>query len=602
MDVGAEYLQSELKHVELLIVTTTETERDALLSRMKPLTDRKEIIEGSVKHITYRIGIFGNYRAAHVESTMGSLGRDGSTLTVSDAIREVSRRAVLMLGIAFGVNRKKQRIGDVIVAETVAPYELAKVSVAVTPRGQALPCGKTLSERFRSRRRDWKRNRTRSAVEVHQRLLVSGEKLIDDRVFRDKLVEQFPTAVGGEMEGAGAYASAEREGVEIILVKSICDWADGHKNDRAQSFSAQMAVDLAWHVLAKQDVLAQLGARGAESTESRTRIAVESYSDRGIPPGAASSAGADIGGSDRGARFDRAVEQLYEDGLPRQLGAARRLKQIVSESSAFYWPVMETISSYIRYKYAVKKGLAVYRIAGGTSRHRDQLVQELLDMMGRVPRPADSGSQILDLSQVDLLNSDLSHADLRRANLSKSRMAGTCLVEARLNQADLQGCKLEKANLEGATLTGANLHSAELPEAKMFRADATAANLSMAIMRLAFLQQARLRSAKLVGAFLWGADIDSADLREANLEGAGFENAKMSGVNLVGADLRGIQGWESIVDIKFTNIFGVRNPPESFVDWALENGALEMESTADWRKAVVDATGRQESELFPFDD
>ena len=49
--------------------------------------------------------------------------------------------------------------------------------------------------------------------------------------------------------------------MEIILVKAICDWADGDKNDRAQQFAADVAVDACHHLLSKSDVLEALQAK-----------------------------------------------------------------------------------------------------------------------------------------------------------------------------------------------------------------------------------------------------------------------------------------------------------------------------------------------------
>ena len=50
-----------------------------------------------------------------------------------------------------------------------------------------------------------------------------------DDVFLSNLKTPYPNAIGGEMEGTGAYGAAERRSVPILLVKGICDWADGHK-------------------------------------------------------------------------------------------------------------------------------------------------------------------------------------------------------------------------------------------------------------------------------------------------------------------------------------------------------------------------------------
>lgn len=259
--VSAAELAKHRNAIDLAILTTTTIEREAVLSIFKPLPGEERILEGSMSSGTYRLGSFGCYRAVHFESSMGTQSRDGALLTVSEAISEWQPKATIVIGIAFGINRKKQRLGDVLIADSVAPYELQRVGDKGTiHRGQPIPCGTVLSERFRSRRTDWQKRQSGRHVHVFQGLLLSGEKLIDNKEFRDELLTGYPTALGGEMEGIGAYAAAQRHSKEIILVKSICDWADGHKNDRAQAFASFTAVSLAYHVLSKPGVLEALSA------------------------------------------------------------------------------------------------------------------------------------------------------------------------------------------------------------------------------------------------------------------------------------------------------------------------------------------------------
>ena len=38
-----------------------------------------------------------------------------------------------------------------------------------------------------------------------------------------------PEARGGEMEAAGLYTAASERNIDWIVVKGICDWADGEK-------------------------------------------------------------------------------------------------------------------------------------------------------------------------------------------------------------------------------------------------------------------------------------------------------------------------------------------------------------------------------------
>ena len=85
--------------------------------------------------------------------------------------------------------------------------------------------------------------------------VLSGEKLIDDPDFKRDLLKRYPSAVGGDMEGAGLYAAAARGGTAWILVKGICDWADGRKTSKHQPLAAAAATSLVLRVLSQRTVL-----------------------------------------------------------------------------------------------------------------------------------------------------------------------------------------------------------------------------------------------------------------------------------------------------------------------------------------------------------
>jgi nucleoside phosphorylase len=94
-----------------------------------------------------------------------------------------------------------------------------------------------------------------SPCALHFGPILSGEKLVDNGNFKKSLFTEFPTAIGGEMEGAGLAAAAERSRHDWIVVKGICDWADGQKSKQHQGFAAASAVSLVRHVLSQPSVL-----------------------------------------------------------------------------------------------------------------------------------------------------------------------------------------------------------------------------------------------------------------------------------------------------------------------------------------------------------
>ncbi len=165
-----------------------------------------------------------------VQSEMGSGGPSGATLTIEEGIRLLNPSAVIMVGIAFGISEGKQHIGDILVSKQLIPYDLQRVGInsnneyEIFLRDDRPSASHRMLQRFRAGANYW---RTPPTVEFGS--LLSGAKLIDNQDFRDQLLRLAPEAIGGEMEGSGLYAAAHRKKVDWIVIKAICDWADGNK-------------------------------------------------------------------------------------------------------------------------------------------------------------------------------------------------------------------------------------------------------------------------------------------------------------------------------------------------------------------------------------
>lgn len=240
-----------------------------------------------------------------------------------------------------------------------------------------------------------------------------------------------------------------------------------------------------------------------------------------------------------------------------------------------------------------------------------------------------------------LVNADLRNADLRGAFLSKAQLSGAKLDAicgrhlvlgggilggaiadgasfqfSDLTGANLWGVSLREADFLGAILDGALLSDADLSDASLSSARLNDASLRNATLTGALLNFAELRGADLSGASLdsanlWAADLAGADLGcmyillgewvveedcvdlvgaqlgHANLKGASLEGADLLGATLEAADLRfadlaSVKNWSGIESVSEANIFGVKNPPEGFVEWAIGNGAVLIEDEGEW--------------------
>jgi nucleoside phosphorylase len=252
------------KQVKLVVLTATKKETDELVRLLSPLPGYKSIALAYNGANTFHIGMLGCYGTAHVQCAMGSIGRDASILTASESIRFWRAKAVIMAGLAFGMKSAVRSIGDVLVSSTIAPYEPAREGETSTQRGVIVEAGPVLLDRFRNHR-GWKYpiGQDRQS-EIHVGQVLSGEKLVDNSEFLLHLQNTFPNAIGGEMEGAGLYAAAARAKIEWIVVKAICDWADGTKNKEFQTLAASASCSFCKSVLSDPYSLAAIGIQAVQ--------------------------------------------------------------------------------------------------------------------------------------------------------------------------------------------------------------------------------------------------------------------------------------------------------------------------------------------------
>lgn len=252
------------RHINMLLVTVTKIETAALHNLLQPLPENKKILRISKDALTYYIGVLGNYRVCHVACKMGSVAAAGSLATTKQAIGDWNPKAIIMMGIAFGNGGEDQKIGDVLLSEHVLQYQSEKVTKTGDKqnRGGKPHCGATLLNIFESYHDDWHHSIAESVYStVLTGDLLSGEQLIDNKEHRDELLTRFPTAIGGEMEGIGLANAAGAKSKEWLVVKGICDFADGNKGEdktRRQQLAASAAASLCEHIFNNRYVFENL--------------------------------------------------------------------------------------------------------------------------------------------------------------------------------------------------------------------------------------------------------------------------------------------------------------------------------------------------------
>ncbi len=129
-------------------------------------------------------------------------------------------------------------------------------------------------------------------------------------------------------------------------------------------------------------------------------------------------------------------------------------------------------------------------------------------------------------------------------------------------------------DVSGAFLRGVKLRTAELLRANFRAVDARDGDFTGADFSFAEMQSGNFRNGKFEHALLRDADCSDGDFSGADFSGADLSRADFSNADLRGANLRDAQ-WKSIASVKMANIYGVKNAPVGFVEWALKNGTMQ---------------------------
>lgn len=178
-------------------------------------------------------------------------------------------------------------------------------------------------------------------------------------------------------------------------------------------------------------------------------------------------------------------------------------------------------------------------------------------------------------------------------------------IASRANALPTDWINLDQANLADVWLDSADLRKSSFRKSMLRQAKLNSARLDGMSMRFSFADSADfigsdLRNATIVFSNLVGAQFEKANLQgtlfsACNLEDSDFSGANLAGATFVrsqlrGANLNGIRNWRKIASIEGTNLYGVKNAPAGFVEWAIGRGAVShSEALTDIREQLFQA-------------
>lgn len=257
---------------KIALVVVNDIEKKAVLTSLRTFSNTKKKYQVMTDKHTYYVGMLGVYPVVVVVSGMGIDGPSDATLSVNDTIEVWNVNVVIAVGVAMGLKKEQQNLGDVLVSSSIQNYNKKKVSNGrIIERSMRPAASFKLLDRF-SNCDNWnfctEQNRK---VKIHSGLIITGGTLVNDRNVTSQLRKRFPDAIGNEMEASGVWAASEQKKVHWIIVKGICDWGIG-KTDDAQPLAASAAVSLCKHILKAESSLKGLVKDGNNSNSKQVKI------------------------------------------------------------------------------------------------------------------------------------------------------------------------------------------------------------------------------------------------------------------------------------------------------------------------------------------
>ena len=234
--------------IKFLLMPATPAEEKQVLLYLEPKDESSEkYIKTSIGNIPLYIGKYGKNpvivaKTALAKDKQGP--KQAAIVATTLLIKVKSIKYVVAVGVCFGIDRKKQQLGDVVISSIICDFVCKREGTTkpdIYYRGPQDSVGKEILNIF-ALPYDFKMPHN---INVHIGPVISTSNLIDNATVKARLVEERPDAVGGEMEGAAINdAVKENSQTTCIIIKGIGDWGDGTKkliSDKWKPYAARAA-------------------------------------------------------------------------------------------------------------------------------------------------------------------------------------------------------------------------------------------------------------------------------------------------------------------------------------------------------------------------
>lgn len=237
--------------IDCAIITALPKENDAILFHFRGW--KTSTPQGSNRTFYQTTMPNGLSVVAAMTTGMGSI--HAATLA-AELLERYQPKNVILVGIAGAMDRDIH-LGDVVASDQIVDYDTGKVTPqGFGPRWSVYRTDERLFNLVRNwQSQDWQsyirapRPDGKPATEskLQTGLYLSGNKVIADEKTAGALKSVWRKAAAVEMEASGVAAAihASSSPVGFLVIKSVCDYADSHKDDSWQDYAADAAASCA---------------------------------------------------------------------------------------------------------------------------------------------------------------------------------------------------------------------------------------------------------------------------------------------------------------------------------------------------------------------
>lgn len=233
MKIKLDNFQDILDENYILLVTSNSKEKDAVNKILNP----KNNVDLNLNSKGCYIGLIDNIIVVHLSGTSGVASIDSISRIVIEftSNRDIPQpKAVLMAGFCWG-NPNKTKSGQTIISNTIYSLNSSVVKEGNPQFKEKIFQSKLANEYLVS--------------DCLNGSLASLETLIAGNEYRDIILSQYPTILGGEMEGFGYIPTLVSKGVPWLIIKTISDFADIQFSRDVQEDSAKSVANYIPHLI-----------------------------------------------------------------------------------------------------------------------------------------------------------------------------------------------------------------------------------------------------------------------------------------------------------------------------------------------------------------